>query len=292
MFRDLLEGFELVDDWEEDMQEASPTFCIVPREVLPCLTETFNEVDHARDLDHDWCKITSEDTGRGSEICGQESPGVEFLANCTETSPTADDKTTTGKELLNSLIVHEKIKEIMAKQHRAKVQAGTHTHEQNNDGNRDEVRVGATGEGVDLKQTDALILAGYRFQATRDLWSTSISSKEQATSAQPVKLGGRTPRIFLSDSSSATACEVVLRQAKPAGDQPAPTEATLSSTSMTVEFLAEEEARRSWSGNVNSPACRFDPSHKVPLRKLQEHERKCICNPANLNGARKSTAAF
>eukprot|EP00286_Rhodomonas_abbreviata_P027636 CAMPEP_0181296424 /NCGR_PEP_ID=MMETSP1101-20121128/4696_1 /TAXON_ID=46948 /ORGANISM="Rhodomonas abbreviata, Strain Caron Lab Isolate" /LENGTH=187 /DNA_ID=CAMNT_0023401287 /DNA_START=28 /DNA_END=589 /DNA_ORIENTATION=+ len=45
---------------------------------------------------------------------------------------------------------------------------------------------------------------------------------------------------------------------------------------------AKEEARRNaWDGNVMSPACRHDPSHRVPMRKLRDHEARCPANPIN-----------
>jgi hypothetical protein len=35
-----------------------------------------------------------------------------------------------------------------------------------------------------------------------------------------------------------------------------------------------------WDGNVGAGACcRFDPSHRLPLRKLKEHEARCPSNP-------------
>mmetsp|Transcript_47062 Transcript_47062/g.110849 ORF Transcript_47062/g.110849 Transcript_47062/m.110849 type:complete len:103 (-) Transcript_47062:442-750(-) len=33
--------------------------------------------------------------------------------------------------------------------------------------------------------------------------------------------------------------------------------------------------------NPLAPTCRFDPSHRMPLRKLQKHEARCPANPIN-----------
>jgi len=39
-----------------------------------------------------------------------------------------------------------------------------------------------------------------------------------------------------------------------------------------------------WDGNVaRLPCCKFDPSHRVALRKLKEHEARCPANPARLS---------
>ncbi|EKX52590.1 hypothetical protein GUITHDRAFT_101755 [Guillardia theta CCMP2712] len=39
----------------------------------------------------------------------------------------------------------------------------------------------------------------------------------------------------------------------------------------------------SWVGNVHSPRCKYDPRHRMELRKLKAHEERCPANPNNRN---------
>eukprot|EP00960_Hanusia_phi_P015137 447158-Hanusia_phi.AAC.3 len=44
--------------------------------------------------------------------------------------------------------------------------------------------------------------------------------------------------------------------------------------------LHEMDVRRtSWVGNVHSPRCKYDPRHRMELRKLKAHEERCPANP-------------
>mmetsp|Transcript_13473 Transcript_13473/g.26915 ORF Transcript_13473/g.26915 Transcript_13473/m.26915 type:complete len:235 (+) Transcript_13473:44-748(+) len=61
--------------------------------------------------------------------------------------------------------------------------------------------------------------------------------------------------------------------------QRTPTHPAQPSLDLETNWELEMQRKLEWSGNVHSPACRFDPSHKVPLRKLREHELKCPSNP-------------
>eukprot|EP00292_Cryptomonas_paramecium_P016453 CAMPEP_0113728234 /NCGR_PEP_ID=MMETSP0038_2-20120614/41750_1 /TAXON_ID=2898 /ORGANISM="Cryptomonas paramecium" /LENGTH=207 /DNA_ID=CAMNT_0000659681 /DNA_START=656 /DNA_END=1275 /DNA_ORIENTATION=+ /assembly_acc=CAM_ASM_000170 len=55
----------------------------------------------------------------------------------------------------------------------------------------------------------------------------------------------------------------------------------LNSTTAAPKRLKLRTTPKPWDGNPLSPCCRFNSSHKMSMRKLLSHEKKCPSNPRN-----------